>query len=179
MSATPKSSLKILMLCSLALIFSTCRVGTGLARSRLDRAEELLRQEKYDQAIEIYQQHMKDRLSLKERPEWENPYFYYLLIGDIELRRSNVDGALAAYKTAQENGIHVSLISDRIRYVAGWYEQQNQLEKAIGILQAQRALDPLLFDAMLDRLSKEIIRQKDAEPSGTTTDLAGADEKAQ
>ena len=141
---------------TLFLFLSCC--GT---RNKLDHAEEFLRQEKYDQAIDIYKNHMRDRLSLKNRPEWENPYFYYLLIGDIELRRSNVEQAMEAYYTAQKNNIHISLISDRMRYVAGWYEEQGKLEEAIEVLKEHRKLDPLLFDAMLDRISKEIIRLED------------------
>lgn len=148
----------------LCLIFT----GTGLTACRssglknnLNNAEELLRQEKYDQAIEIYKKHMDNRLNLEKRPEWENPFFYYLFIGDIELRRSNIDKAMEYYKLAQAKGVHTSLISDRIRYVASWYEEKNMHEEAIEILKANRELDPLLFDAMLDRISKDLIQKQD------------------
>jgi hypothetical protein len=129
--------------------------------NRLDSAEELLRQEKYDEAINLYKKHMENRLAVKNRPTWENPYFYYLLIGDIELRRSNVNAALENYKLAQAKGIHLGLISDRMRYIASWYEEKNEHEEAIAILKANRDLDPLLFDAMLDRISKDLVQKQD------------------
>ena len=131
------------------------------SRNKLDSAEELLRQDKYEEAIKLYKDHMNSRLTLKNRPEWENPYFYYLLIGDIELRRSNVSAAVENYKIAQVNGIHESLISDRFRYIASWYEEKGKLEEAINILKENRALDPLLFDAMLDRLARDLIKKQD------------------
>lgn len=148
--------LNILLVPCFAFALTACR-----HKGKLDNAEELLRQEKFDEAIELYKTHMSDRLSTKNKPEWENPNFYYLLIGDIELRRSKVDAAIANYKTAQENGIHSSLISDRMRYVASWYEEKGKYDEAIEVLKKNRQLDPLLFDAMLDRLSKDLIRTQD------------------
>lgn len=136
--------------------------GFGLGgHQRLKQAEELLRQDKFDQAIEAYQEHMQERLSSKNRPDWENPYFYYLLIGDIELGRGQVSKALAAYEFASKNNIHSSLISDRYRFVASWYEARGEYDDAIDILKKHRDLDPLLFDAMLDRIAKHITYLED------------------
>jgi tetratricopeptide (TPR) repeat protein len=119
-------------------------------------AEEQLRKKQYDEACESYRRHVEARLSAKDRPEWENPYFYYLIIGDIRLRQNKVDQALVAYEFAESKKIEPQLISDRFRYVAQWYEKNGELEKAMDILKKYRDRDPLLFDAVLDRIAREL-----------------------
>ncbi len=155
--------IRVFLLLLICIPLGNCR---SVSRNRLDNAEELLRQEKYDEAIVLYKEHMKNRLGTKNKPEWENPYFYHLFIGDTELRRSNVTEAIENYKIARDNGIHSGLISDRMRYVASWYEEQGKLEESIEFLKTNRELDPLLFDAMLDRISKEIIYRQDQSNHG-------------
>lgn len=127
----------------------------------LRRAEEYLRQEEYDKAIEKYKDHIEYRLEMDDRPDWENPYFYYLLIGDIELRRDKLKEALTSYNYAEEKGVEKNLVSDRYRYVASYYEKKGNLKAAIVILKTYRDRDPLLFDSMLDRLAKELTDQED------------------
>ncbi|MCO6431718.1 MAG: hypothetical protein J5J00_12745 [Deltaproteobacteria bacterium] len=144
---------------------------------RLQEAEELTRQGRFDDAIEAYKSHMQARLRIAKRPEWENPYFYYLLIGDLELARGNDGEAIGAYQEAFDNGIHRGLISDRYRYVANWYEEKGDLEKAYDLLKLHRELDPLLFDAMLDRISKEIIRTADLQSAPATPAASDGIEK--
>lgn len=158
----PAAVLKYAVLTSLMIFLCSCHGFSG-GKSKLDKAEDLVQQEKYEEAITIYKEHMSERLSAKNRPDWENPYFYYLLIGDIELRRSNVNAAIEAYKTAQANDIPINLISDRMRYIATWYEEKGEYEEALAILKANRQLDPLLFDSMLDRISKDLILKQDSE----------------
>ena len=145
----------------LIMLTSACRVFQIGGYHKLNQAEEYMRQGKTDQAIEAYEEHMRERLAVKNRPEWENPYFYYLIIGDIELGRDKVDQALSMYTQAENEGVHSSLISDRYRYVASWYENRNQLDEAMKILKKHRHLDPLLFDSMLDRIAKEIVRREE------------------
>lgn len=145
-------------------------LGLG-GHNKLRLAEELSRQGKLDEAISTYRQHMEERLSVKDRPEWENPFFYYLLIGDIELGRGMVDKALEAYNTARQKGIHTSLISDRYRFVASWYESHKQFDQAISLLKEHCDLDPLLFYAMLDRIAKYLTHIEDTS-SSTKIDLS-------
>lgn len=144
-------------LVSLILLFSGCA-----ATNYREKAEEYTRREDYDQAIEAYRRHIAERLAIKDRPEWENPNFYLLLIGDIELARGQYDAALAAYQQAEDAGVERITVSDRYRYVASWYERNGELESAIAVLQQYRDRDPLLFDLVLDRLGKEIVRRSDA-----------------
>lgn len=126
----------------------------------LQKAEELSRQGQYDAAIEEYQAHMRYRLRLKDRPEWENPYFYLILIGDLELGRGKPDAALRTYVEAEEAGVDTNLISDRYRSLARWYEEKGELERAVDILKTRREKDPILIDAMLDRISKAIVARE-------------------
>jgi hypothetical protein len=117
---------------------------------------------KHDEAIVLYRAHMQERQELTSRPDWENPWFYLLLIGDIELNRDAPTEALARYLEAGSNGIHSSLISDRIRSLARWYEERGRLREAFDLLAAHRELDTLLFDAMLDRIGKAITKEENA-----------------
>ena len=129
--------------------------------SKLQKAEELSRQKKYPEAIAVYHQHMEERLAVKDRPEWENPYFYYILIGDIELGTDKPEDALKSYMEADQKGVDAYLVADRFRSVARWYEDKGELDKAIALLLAHREKDPLLFEAMLDRLNKTKTIQED------------------
>lgn len=137
--------------------------------SKLQKAEELSRQKKYDQAISVYHEHMNERLALKDRPEWENPYFYYILIGDIELGTDKPEDALKSYVEADQKGVDDYLVADRFRSVARWYEDKGELDKAIELLLAHRDKDPLLFEAMLDRLNKTKTIQEDMKANPAST----------
>lgn len=151
---------------ALSLFYTTGCISLGLGKlgepDYLRDAEELLRQGQNAQAISKYEQHIKYRLALETRPQWENPYFYYLLIGDIYLRDSNVDKALESYETAENNRVESVLVSDRYRYVANWYEQKGEADNALKILERYQDRDPLLFDAMMDRIAKEIVAREEA-----------------
>lgn len=127
-----------------------------------EKAEEYLRQGKLEEACESYRKHVEDRLADKDRPEWENPFFYYLIIGDIKLRDNKVKDALAAYEFAESKKIDSQLVSDRYRYVAQWYEKKGEYKNAMKILEKYRDRDPLLFDAVLDRIAKELTTIEDS-----------------
>lgn len=140
--------------------------------AHLEKAEQFSRQQKIDEAIGEYIKHIDVRLNFKERPEWENPFFYYLLIGDLELKRSNVAEALKSYELAESKGVDKVLISDRFRFVASWYENNGKLKEAIETLRQYRDRDPLLFDAVMDRLAKKLTALEDTgqlTPTATTT----------
>lgn len=143
--------------------------------SKLSQAEELSRQGKYEQAIQAYQQHMQERLNYSGRPAWENPYFYWILIGDIQLGQGHVEEAIKSYQEADAQKVDAYLVSDRFRSVALWYEKQNQLAQALDFLSKYRSRDPILMDSMLDRLSKQLVQQEEqALPTPRPTPTAAA-----
>lgn len=129
----------------------------------LERADELGRSGKYTEAIEEYRAHMEFRLSVKNRPEWENPYFYLLLIGDIQLGSGDVAAAEKSYLEARDREVDPYLISDRMRGIARWHEERGDLKAALEVLERYRELDPLLYDSMLDRIARTLTAKEDAE----------------
>jgi len=142
------------LLCCISIILGTAAACSQYGSDRLREAEQLTREGKYEEAIAAYRTHMDSRLAIQNRPEWENPYFYLVLIGDVYLGKGDVVNALSSYEEAEKNGVHQSLISDRYRSVAGWYEENNELQKAFDILTKYRSRDTLLFDSMLDRIAR-------------------------
>lgn len=125
-------------------------------------AEQQTEQGHYEEALVIYQEHMEDRLAQTNRPEWENPYFYLLAVGDIYLRMGQPERALASYNEAEKHGVEASLISDRYRSVAHWYIEQRQLEQALEVLRKYRDRDSLLFDSLLDKVGRALTAQESA-----------------
>ncbi|NDC36613.1 MAG: hypothetical protein EBZ48_01020 [Proteobacteria bacterium] len=139
-----------------------CALFQNPGSRHLMKAEEFSRQEQYDKAIEEYRQHMQYRLALEKRPEWENPYFYLILIGDLQLIQDKPADARLSLQEAESRGVDVNLISDRYRSLAHWYEKKGDLNMAFTILKERREQDPILFDAMLDRIAKKIVAAADA-----------------
>ena len=146
---------------SLSTLFIGCLSLKGA--ESLHEADELTHAGKYDEAIAAYHEHMQARLEATDRPEWENPYFYLLSIGDIELARGDADKALQLYEDAERQGVSVPLISDRYRAVAGWYEEHSQLKKALEVLNKYHERDALLFDSMLDRIARKLTDEESAQ----------------
>ena len=151
-----RRSLAPLIIGSLALSVTSGCFSSG--PTELLDAEQLTSDGKHDEAIAAYREHIANRLEVTDRPEWENPYFYLLNVGDIELSRGNVDKALAAYEEAEREKVDPPLVADRYRAVASWYEEHGQLEKALEILTKYREKDPLIFDSMLDRVARELTK---------------------
>ena len=156
------------VLCTLA--FSGCRVffystsadGSTAAAEHLRAAEDFADKSNYEQAIIEYQAHIDQRLKVEGRPEWENPWFYLILISDLELRRGDVNAAIAALDRANEMKVDTSLVADRYRAIARWYEERGELDKSFDVLQKYREIDPLLFDAILDRLGRKIVAAEES-----------------
>ncbi|MCC6220127.1 MAG: tetratricopeptide repeat protein [Deltaproteobacteria bacterium] len=123
-------------------------------------AEKLRQEGKADEAIAHYRKHIDERLADKHRKDSENPYFYYILIGDIYLETNRPTEALAFYKQAEESQVQREFVIDRLRQVASYFENESSKEKAIELLRANRDLDPLLFDADIDRIHKEIVKSE-------------------
>ena len=145
------------------LIFSGC-IFRAFDPDRIDsysrhlrRAEQHQRQKNYGLAILDYKAHIQSRLDDSVRAEWENPYFYYLIIGDLYLKQENVDLALKSYDYADNKGVDSGLISDRYRMVANWLTSKGEYKQAIELLNKHRNKDELLYDMMLDRLAREMV----------------------
>lgn len=147
------------MLFFLVFVVSGCLFHSG--PQYLSTAEDYEAAGEFDKAIEAYRRHMAYRLSLTKRPDWENPYLYLLTIGDLELKRDNPTEALARYDEARSHEVEERLVSDRYRQVAHYYEERGELQNGINVLTKYREIDSLLFDGMLDRLSKQLVREED------------------
>lgn len=160
--------MKHIVLAFCLLLLSGCLFSPG--ETELQRAEELSRQKKYPEAIASYRKHMEERLALSSRPEWENPFFYLILIGDIQLGIGQPEEALTSYLEAEESKVDIYLVADRLRSVARWYEEKGEYDKAMKLLLTHRDRDPLLFEAMLDRVSKAKTLKEDGKlPMATPT----------
>ncbi len=152
----------------LLLSLTSCRIGRstpGIEESlsyHLRNAERYTREKEYEKAIQSYTMHMQERLDLKEKPEWENPYFYWLLIGDLYLKSENVKEALKAYELAENEKVSPGLISDRYRYVAHWYAERDKYDEAIEILTKYRDRDDLLFDLTRDRIARDMVSAEES-----------------
>lgn len=121
----------------------------------------------YDAALQVYHEHIHERLRASERPEWENPYFYLLLIGDIQLQMGKPDDAVLSFIEAEREHVQADLVSDRYRAVAAWYIEHDQLDKALDVLKTYRDRDSLLFDAMLDRVAR-LLTAREATAGGSS-----------
>jgi tetratricopeptide (TPR) repeat protein len=129
----------------------------------LRKADELSRQGRHNEAIAAYRAHMQQRLAVTERPEWEDPHFYLLLIGDSYLHRGEPLQALSNYEEAERERVDATLISDRYRAVARWYEERSELREALEVLKKYRDRDSLLFDSMLDRVARALTESEDSQ----------------
>ena len=114
------------------------------------------------EAIKLYEAHINYRLKLDDKPEWENPYVYLLDIGDIYLNKGDVESALKYYLEVELKKVDVDYINDRLKKVAYWHEENQNFFKAIEHLKLYRDRDPLIFDLILDRISKKIITSNTA-----------------
>lgn len=162
----PSSGFTVLLFSLFCFFMSGCVVWYSTfdytpASRYLRQAEEAARQGEIEQAKKHYLRHIQFRLDYQERPEWENPYFYHLLIGDLYLNEANVSEALSHYQKAYDEGVEVGLVADRFRQIASLYENQGEHQQAIDFLSQHRELDPLLFDLMRDRIAREMVQSEE------------------
>ena len=127
-----------------------------LTISSVERAEHLSEEGRFEEAIEIYRRHIQERQSVTDRPDWENPHFYLLQITDLQLQMSQPDKALQTCAEAEQAGVDPALVADRYRTIANWYEERRDMQAAFDILKRYRDRDPLLFEAMLDRVGRAL-----------------------
>ncbi len=156
---------RILFFTLLMLIFHGCIITFSSyqfqSASHAVKANQLRKEGKYDEAIAEYLLHIESRASQPGRAETENPYFYYLLIGDIYLERDQVSQAEDAYLVASSREVEKTFLSDRFRRLSRWHEDHGDLEQAIETLKKYRLFDPLLYDVIIDRLHKQLVASEE------------------
>ncbi len=124
------------------------------------QAELAAKEGNYQKAIIEYQAHFEARQSDSGRPNDENPYFYYLLIGDLYLKMNDPEQAEAAYDIALAQQVTSTLLSDRYRHLGRWFSQHQRYEDALKVLHKHRGLDPQLFDIEIDAAHKLWIKRQ-------------------
>lgn len=180
----PKRLLRSLFFLIVLTVSPAGCIFTSSRYQLLEDADHLTQEGEFDAAIAKYQEHIQFRLREKKRPLWENPYFYLLSIGDLELRKNDPESAIRRYEDAEQHDVEAGLVSDRFRFVASWYVERGRVTEGISLLQKYRSRDPLLFDAMLDRFSKALVAQEDqgvaisASTEGEAAKLGSESERA-
>lgn len=124
--------------------------------SLASKADKSVEDGELDHAIEIYRAHIDERLSESDRPEWENPYFYLLMIGDVYMKKGDPAKATESYVSAESMGVETDLVSDRLLQVATWYEEKGDINGAIDHLLKFRKRDELRYDALLNELGRKL-----------------------
>lgn len=128
--------------------------------SHQTKAKTHIQDKDYQKAIQEYEKHIEARLAVKNRPDWENPYIYLLDIGNIYLEQNNIEKALKYYEEAEAKNVTQGYVNERYLVVGKIYEKQGQLEQAVAHLAKYRERDPELFNLVLDRIAKELVRQE-------------------
>lgn len=150
-----------LLILSVLLLASGCGGKSLLHRdSTADKAKAFRAAGQYDLAVAAYTAHMNERLEKANRRETENPYFYYILIGDTYLEAGKPIEAKQAFVTAQQNNVGALYLVDRYKQLADYYVTKNQYDIALELLRTFRDLDPLAFDTYIDELHKESVAQQ-------------------
>ena len=124
-------------------------------------AKQLAQEGHYDESVKLYQQHFAERLNAPDRPANENPYFYYVLIGDVYLKQNKPTEALQYYLDAHKNNIDNKLFADRIHQLGIWYKANNQLQTAFDLLKQYHDLDPLILDFEMDQIHREMVKREE------------------
>ena len=143
------------ILVAFVFTFFSCTTNPSV---HYDKAKEAKDKKEYENAIYEYWNHINKRLAIKNRPDWENPYIYLLDIGDIYVEQGDIANATKYYEMAEEKGVKQGFVNDRYRFIASWYEEKGELDKAIEQLKKYQDRDPELFNLMLDRIAKDIVK---------------------
>jgi tetratricopeptide (TPR) repeat protein len=124
----------------------------------VDRAVRLQEEGKPHQAYSEYISHIESRLDAENRKEDENPFFYFILIGDAFLEAGDYRQALVSYAIAHSRDVQTGLVSDRVYLVAKRYSDAQEFDKAWEILKKYRFLDPLSFDYRMSELHRQMVQ---------------------
>jgi tetratricopeptide (TPR) repeat protein len=137
------------------LFLTSCTVFERTPSSAV-LAKEAVDKKYFLDAIELYHQHIKERLRDDNRESWENPYFYLLLIGDIYVEIGDFKSALDSYEEAKNNQVDKQLYLDRIRFIAEKLEEKGEIQSAFDLLNNHLSEDPLIINELLDKLSRKL-----------------------
>lgn len=137
----------------LLISFSACS-----QQSLLSKAQELESSGSYAEARDAYEKYFAQLL--EQNYKTPNPYFYQVIIGDLELKLGNPDLALERYQTAIEHDVNKGLLSDRIRLLADWWENAGEADRSLALFQQYRFLDPQSFDYELSQLHRRIVARE-------------------
>jgi hypothetical protein len=129
--------------------------------NHLEKADTLKKRGDYLGANHEYREHVAYRLSQDNLPKWENPYFYYLIIGDNYLAANKPKEALSAYSIAEFNKVSPSLVGDRFLRLAEWLEEKGDFASANIILDKYSSYDPVIYNGVKDRIARKIVDLED------------------
>lgn len=162
-SNRPKDSVTMAFKLSIYILGLSFMLACSSAsnNSLLSQADTAFKNEQYSEAEKLYREHMQVRLENESKPEDENPYFYFILIGDSQLKLGQVKEADESYKTAKEKGVFPQLVADRFRLLARFLFSQKKYDEAFLVLDTHRDLDQLAFDGLKDELHKKLISEED------------------
>ncbi len=150
--------LPIIFLISLLILFHGCASQHEYSPFY---AKELADDGRTDEAIAVYKLHIQRRLAEEDRPSDENPYFFYLAIGDIYLKKNDLLNARIAYETALANEVSHLSLADRFKQLADALGNQNKHDEAIELLKKYQHLDPLMLPLAIDTLHRQMIAKED------------------
>lgn len=144
------ASIVIFTFFNCSIIFSSCAF-----KNYRQLAQEAQSSGETELAISLYKEHIQQRLTAKDRPEWENPWFYYLVIGDIFLKNGDIDKAVIYYIEAEKKGVKTEYVTDHIIRIALHYEEKEQYSEALKHLQNYKDRDPDFFNLIMDRIARK------------------------
>lgn len=143
------------------IVFASILFGYGCSTGEftdLFLAEQLRQSKRFDEAIKIYENKIANNSNNKE-DQGENIYFYAVIIGDLLIEQGKITEALLRFKEAEKHKVDPLIIADRIKQSARWFENHDQLENAIKVLESNREIDELTIDIELDRISRKIVER--------------------
>lgn len=161
---------------ALLLLLTSCIFDRS--PSCADKAKTLSESGQFSEAISMYTRHIENRLDIQPREDNENPFFYFLLIGDAYLSQQNYKAAEAAYSVALDRSVNQELIADRIHTLSKALIEKNELNAAWDLLTRYRDTDPLMFDYYLSELHRTMVakaEQGTAEQGGTAQESTTQD----
>ncbi len=148
---------------AISAVFAACILPRSGFSSHAQKAEDLRKQAKFEEAVSEYLLHIDERLRATRRPPDENPYFYYILIGDTYLERHEPARAEQFYSKALDKKVEQALLSDRFRTLGEWYKKRNDFENAFKVLKKYREIDPMMFDFEIDAVHKAQVEKEEQE----------------
>ncbi len=153
--------MKIRFFYILLILFSLCSCFSKETEQIINKVKELEENGKIHEAYKVYISHIENKLDKKENNQTKyNPFFYFILIGDMYLRNKNYDAALSSYLIARSRKIKKEIIVDRIQLIAKRYIKEKKYQKAWDLLEKYKNLDELSFSYQLSELHKKMVKEE-------------------